>query len=57
MSDRIRAPEPSDSELEGFWERFKQNGDQRAREGLILHYSPLVKFVAGRLGVGLPRSA
>jgi RNA polymerase sigma factor for flagellar operon FliA len=56
MSDRIRAPEPSDSELEGFWERFKQNGDQRAREGLILHYSPLVKFVAGRLGVGLPRS-
>ena len=56
MSDRIRAPEPSDSELEGFWERFKQSGDQRAREGLILHYSPLVKFVAGRLGVGLPRS-
>jgi RNA polymerase sigma factor for flagellar operon FliA len=56
MSDRIRAPEPSDSELEGFWERFKKNGDQQAREGLILHYSPLIKFVAGRLGVGLPRS-
>jgi len=56
MSDRIRAPEPSDSELEGFWERFKKKGDQQAREGLILHYSPLVKFVAGRLGVGLPRS-
>ena len=56
MSDRIRAPEPSDSELEGFWERFKKEDDQQAREGLILHYSPLVKFVAGRLGVGLPRS-
>ena len=56
MSDRIRAPEPSDSELEGFWERFKEKDDQQAREGLILHYSPLVKFVAGRLGVGLPRS-
>ena len=56
MSDRIRAPEPSDSELEGFWERVKKKGDQQAREGLILHYSPLVKFVAGRLGVGLPRS-
>jgi len=56
MSDRIRAPEPSDSDIEEHWGRFKKNGDERAREGLILHYSPLVKFVAGRLGVGLPRS-
>jgi len=56
MSDRIHAPEPSDSDLEEFWERFKKDSDQQAREGLILHYSPLVKFVAGRLGVGLPRS-
>lgn len=56
MSDRIRAPEPSDSDLLEFWERFKNDGDQKAREGLILHYSPLVKFVAGRVGAGLPRS-
>jgi len=54
MSDRIRAPEPSD--LDGYWRRFKESGDQEAREGLILHFSPLVKFVAGRVGVGLPRN-
>ena len=28
--------------------------DQSLRERLILHYSPLVKYVAGRVGVGLP---
>lgn len=56
MSDRIRAPELSDSDIQGYWERFKQDGDEKAREGLILHYSPLVKFVAGRVGVGLPRN-
>ena len=54
MSDRIRAPEPSD--LDGYWRRFKESADQEAREGLILHFSPLVKFVAGRVGVGLPRN-
>jgi RNA polymerase sigma factor for flagellar operon FliA len=36
------------------WREFKQTGDQRLRERLILHYSPLVKYVAGRVGVGLP---
>ena len=56
MTDPIRAPEPSDSDILEFWEGFKKSGDERAREGLILHYSPLVKFVAGRVGVGLPRN-
>jgi RNA polymerase sigma factor for flagellar operon FliA len=56
MSDRIRAPEPSEQDIADHWRRFKQTGDQAAREGLILHYSPLVKFVAGRVGVGLPRN-
>ncbi|HET7311602.1 MAG TPA: RNA polymerase sigma factor WhiG [Mycobacteriales bacterium] len=36
------------------WREFKDSGDQRLRERLILHYSPLVKYVAGRVGVGLP---
>ena len=36
------------------WERFKATADPAARERLILHYSPLVKYVAGRVGVGLP---
>jgi RNA polymerase sigma factor FliA len=38
------------------WERFKATGDERTREALIIQYSPLVKFVAGRVGVGLPRN-
>jgi RNA polymerase sigma factor FliA len=36
------------------WRDFKTSADQRLRERLILHYSPLVKYVAGRVGVGLP---
>jgi RNA polymerase sigma factor for flagellar operon FliA len=55
MTSPIPVPESSDR-IEQAWQRFKEAGDDRAREGLILHYSPLVKFVAGRVGVGLPRS-
>lgn len=36
------------------WEEYKSTGLEQARDGLILHYSPLVKYVAGRVGVGLP---
>ena len=56
MSDRIRAPEPTAQEVDGLWVEFKETGSTRAREGLIINYAPLVKFVAGRVGVGLPRS-
>ena len=56
MSDRIRAPEPTAQEIGGLWAEFKKTSSARAREGLIIHYSPLVKFVAGRVGVGLPRN-
>ncbi len=38
------------------WQRWWNHRDVRARERLIVHYSPLVKFVAGRLGAGLPNS-
>jgi len=43
-----------DAALEDLWRRFKETGDPQLRERLILHYSPLVKYVAGRVGVGLP---
>ncbi len=36
------------------WREFKSGEDQKLRERLILHYSPLVKYVAGRVGAGLP---
>src|ERR687891_273528 len=36
------------------WNEYKDNGSSSARDALILHYSPLVKYVAGRVAVGLP---
>jgi RNA polymerase sigma factor for flagellar operon FliA len=41
-------------ELRDLWRRYKGEGDATARERLVVAYSPLVKFVAGRLGAGLP---
>jgi RNA polymerase sigma factor for flagellar operon FliA len=41
-------------ELRDLWRRYKVDGDASARERLVVAYSPLVKFVAGRLGAGLP---
>ena len=52
----IHVLEKGPDELQGLWESYKATGDERAREGLILHYSPLVKFVAGRVGAGLPKN-
>jgi RNA polymerase sigma factor FliA len=36
------------------WQEYKTNGTIVAREALILNFSPLVKYVAGRVAVGLP---
>jgi RNA polymerase sigma factor for flagellar operon FliA len=41
-------------ELRDLWQRYRENGDPRARERLVVAYSPLVKYVAGRLSSGLP---
>jgi RNA polymerase sigma factor for flagellar operon FliA len=41
-------------ELRDLWRRYKSDGDEGARERLVVAYSPMVKFVAGRLGAGLP---
>jgi RNA polymerase sigma factor for flagellar operon FliA len=41
-------------ELKDLWRRYKTDGDETARERLVLAYSPLVKYVAGRMASGLP---
>ena len=41
-------------ELRELWRRYKEDGDKRAREQLVLAFSPLVKYVAGRMSSGLP---
>ncbi len=45
-----------EQELAEQWARWSRRGATSARDHLIVHYSPLVKFVAGRVGAGLPRS-
>ncbi len=41
-------------ELSELWRSYKQDGDEEARERLVLAYSPLVKFIAGRMASSLP---
>ncbi|MFQ5556822.1 MAG: RNA polymerase sigma factor WhiG [Acidimicrobiales bacterium] len=44
------------TELEVLWADYKQTRGRALRDKLILQYSPLVKYVAGRVGVGLPQN-
>lgn len=48
-----RAAVPDLAEL---WAAVRATGDTDARDQLILHHAPLVKFVAGRVASGLPSS-
>ena len=54
------APTKANSEADDLvarlWKEYKADGTEQARERLILHYSPLVKFVAGRVASGLPHN-
>jgi RNA polymerase sigma factor for flagellar operon FliA len=49
-------PDDPTEALDELWTDYKTNGTANARELLILHYSPLVKFVAGRVAAGLPQN-
>jgi len=63
-SSRVSTRQPATpdelNELARLWEEFKQNEVSGAREGarerLILHYAPLVKYVASCVAIGLPAS-
>jgi len=52
----ITIPPQVDDELGQIWHAFKSSGAIDARERLILHYAPLVKYVASRVATGLPSS-
>jgi RNA polymerase sigma factor FliA len=43
-----------ESDVQALWERYAASHDAATREQLILHYAPLVKYVAGRVAVGMP---
>jgi RNA polymerase sigma factor for flagellar operon FliA len=54
--EAAEAAERAAEELASLWEGFKEGGSAEARERLILHYAPLVKYVASRVATGLPAS-
>jgi RNA polymerase sigma factor for flagellar operon FliA len=45
-----------DERVEELWWKYAATRDQQMRDRLIVHYSPLVKFVASRLAAGLPQN-
>ncbi len=46
--------EDPDAALAELWARYVAEREPELRDRLILHYAPLVKYVAGRVGSGLP---
>lgn len=56
MSQAEAATTSEDKELALIWQEFKSHGSAEARDKLILHYAPVVKFVAARVSRGLPPS-
>ncbi len=42
--------------VDDLWETYKERPDRETRDRLILHYSPLVKYVAGRVLSRMPDS-
>lgn len=45
---------PSAVPVEELWETYKSTGDLELRNRLVLQYSPLVKYVVGKVRSGLP---
>jgi len=41
-------------DIEALWQRYRETRTPEVRERLIIHYAPLVKYVAGRVAVGMP---
>lgn len=69
MDDDLLADEEDDLELDGtptapaelgpigeLWAEYKSTGSRGARDELIVHYAPLVKYVAARVAIGLPNN-
>lgn len=48
--------DPEAGGVDRLWADFKESGSQELRNRLVLQYSPLVKYVAGRVRSGLPSS-
>jgi len=46
----------ADKSEEELWKLYKDTGDPEIRERLVRQYAPLVKYVAGKVAVGMPHN-
>lgn len=56
LGKTLSTAERSEKELSELWASYKTDSTTAARDALIVHYSPLVKYVAGRVATGLPQN-
>ncbi|MFR9731289.1 RNA polymerase sigma factor WhiG [Saccharopolyspora sp. MS10] len=54
VDDDQRSADEVEAGIVALWQAFGEHRDQELRDRLVLHYAPLVKYVAGRVGTGLP---
>lgn len=54
MKARGTVTDAQRDQTDALWRRYKDSGDRDLRDRLILQYAPLVKYVGGRVAVGLP---
>ncbi|MDR2476743.1 MAG: RNA polymerase sigma factor WhiG [Treponema sp.] len=47
---------PEDRTEEERWQQYRQTRDPRLREAFIKQYAPLVKYVAGKVAMGMPHN-
>jgi RNA polymerase sigma factor for flagellar operon FliA len=53
----MASKEPMDEKVEErLWVEYRRTKDQKIRETFVIQYSPLVKFVAGKVAVGMPHN-
>lgn len=50
----VRSGDDVEAGIVALWRSYGQSREQGQRDRLVLHYAPLVKYVAGRVGTGLP---
>jgi RNA polymerase sigma factor for flagellar operon FliA len=49
-------PTDQHGDIDALWLEYKATREQHLRDQLLVHYSPLVKYVAGRVAAGLPQN-
>ncbi|MBC6450712.1 FliA/WhiG family RNA polymerase sigma factor [Actinokineospora sp. HBU206404] len=49
-----RTADDVEAGIVALWRKFGEQREHGLRDRLVLHYAPLVKYVAGRVGTGLP---